>query len=217
MTASVRHEREARPGRRKRRAALAACVLLAAWPPVAWAAARSLVETASLKRADALVVLSGSAAYVERTRRAAELFREGRAPVVVLTDDGLRGSWSEARQLNPLFVERARAELLGAGVPAERVVVLPRRVTSTHEEAAAAREFAEGRGLRSLLFVTSEYHTRRALWTLRRTFRESNVEIGVEAAATARDTPLTWWWHASGWRAVAAEYPKLAYYYWRYR
>lgn len=214
---TVRHERDTGRGRR-RRVWGAAAALAVAWPFVAWAAARALVERASLGRADAVVVLSGSASYVERTRRAAELYREGRAPRVVLTNDNQRGGWSEARRTNPLFVERAREELLGAGVPEAGVEVLPQAVAGTYDEAVAARAYAERAGARSLLFVTSAYHSRRALWTLRRAFRGSGVEVGVEPVEPGAQTPTpaTWWWHARGWRAVAPEYPKLVYYYLKY-
>lgn len=194
-------------------------VLVMAWPLVAWAAARALVETAGTARADALVVLSGSAAYVERSRRAAELYHARRAPRVVLTNDNQRGGWSEALRTNPLFVERAREELLRAGVPADSIEVLPEAVAGTHDEAVAARAYAARAGARSLLFVTSAYHTRRALWTLRRAFRGSGVEVGVEAAEEGAQTPpaATWWLYRRGWEAVAPEYPKLLYYYWKYR
>ena len=194
--------------------ALAALLIL--WPALAWAAAAALVVRAEVERADALVVLSGSAAYVERTRRAAELYREGRAPRVLLTDDGQRGPWSQARQTNPFFVERAREELLRAGVPEERVEVLPGHVTSTHDEAVAAHAYAERAGARSLLFVTSAHHTRRALWTMRQAFRASGVEVGVEPAG-ADAPPWMWWLTRRGWREVALEYPKLVYYYCAYR
>jgi uncharacterized SAM-binding protein YcdF (DUF218 family) len=190
---------------------------LVSWPFAAWAAAAALVVRADVGRADALVVLSGSAAYAERARRAAELYREGRAPRVLLTDDGQRGPWSEARQENTFFVERAREALLRDGVPAGSVEVLPGRVTSTHDEAVAARAYAERDGARSLLFVTSPYHTRRALWTMRRAFRGSGVEVGVEPAEADGPTPWAWWLSRRGWRSVALEYPKLVYYYWEYR
>ena len=208
----------ARQGRR-RRACVAGLILAVLWPFVAWVAAAALVERASLPRADALVVMSGSAAYVERARRAAELYHEGRAPRVILTDDNVRGPWSEARGTNPLFVERAREELLRAGIPAESVEVLPGVVVNTYEEAVAARAYAERTKLHSLLFVTSAYHTRRALWTLRRAFRGSGVEVGVEPVEPGAQTPTpaTWWLSRRGWRAVALEYPKLVYYYWEYR
>ena len=201
----------------RRRALAVAAALLALWPFVARAAGEALVVRASLERADALIVLSGSAAYAERSRRAAELYREGRAPRVVLTDDGLRGPWSEARQTNPLFVELAREELLRGGVPEASVEVLPGLVHSTRDEALAARAYAERGGARALLFVTSAYHTRRALWTLRATFRGSGVEVGVEPAEAGAPSPWSWWLSRRGWGSVALEYPKLVYYYWEYR
>ena len=202
-----------------RRAWAVAAALLVVWPFAAWAAAAALVARAGLERADALVVLSGSARYVERSRRAAELYREGRAPRVWLTNDGLRGPWSEARQTNPLFVERARDELLRAGVPEASIEVLPGLVTSTRDEAVAARAYAEQSGARALLFVTSAYHTRRALWAMRRAFEGSGARVGIEPAepGAPEPSPWAWWLSRRGWRSVALEYPKLVYYYLEYR
>ena len=190
--------------------------LAAAWPLVAWAAARALVVKAATERADALVVLSGS--YVERTGRAAELFREGRAPLVILTNDGVRGGWLAAEQRNPLMYELATAELVRGGVPRERIVVLPQVVNSTYEEARAVRDYAAGEGIASVLLVTSAYHSRRALWTMRHA-AEGVTTIGVETTKGGDDTPsaLLWWLRPSGWRNVAAEYPKFAYYWLNYR
>ena len=194
-----------------------AAVLLVLWPFVAWGAARGLVERAEAERADALVVLSGSAAYAERVAEAARLYREGRAPLVLLTDDGVQGGWSQAEQRNPRFVELAVSELRRGGVPAESIEVLDARPTNTHDEADAVRAYAAGRGLRSLLVVTSIYHSRRALWTWRRVFRGSGVRLGLEPAEGAR-TPgaWSWWLSAAGWRQVGGEYVKMIYYAVRY-
>lgn len=207
--------------RRKRaaRAALRAAACLAALSLFAWGAARALIVRAELDRADAVAVLAGADAYVERTQRAAQLWREGRAPRVLLTNDNLRGGWSEAQQRNPMFVERAAEELRREGVPAGGIEVLPEAVSSTYEEALLLREFAVTHGLRSMLVVTSAYHSRRALWTLRRVFRGSGVEIGLDAPPPGRQSPrpATWWLSADGWRVVALEYPKLVYYWLKYR
>ncbi|HKG15735.1 MAG TPA: YdcF family protein [Pyrinomonadaceae bacterium] len=204
--------------RRARRALPLLLVALAAWAVVSRAAAEALVVSEELERADALVVLAGSSAYVERTARAAELYREGRAPVVVLTNDGQLSGWSDESQSNPTFVERARAELVRGGVPPERIEALPRRVGSTHDEAVLLREYAGGRRMRSLLVVTSAYHTRRALWTFRRAFGGSGVEVGVSRVEPGVQTPTpgTWWLSPRGWGAVAGEYVKTVYYHLRY-
>ena len=53
--------------------------------------------------ADAIVVLSGSSTYVERAAWAAQLYREGRAPVIVLTNDGLISGWDHREDRNPYY------------------------------------------------------------------------------------------------------------------
>ena len=204
------------PVTRSRARAWALCLIVgfSLWVLVAWGAARALVTGAELERADAIVIFSGSSAYKERAARAAQLFHAGRAPLIILTNDNQPSGWSSREQRNPLFVERARDELLRLNVPAERIIILPQTVTSTYEEAALARDYARANNLRSILFVTSAYHSRRALWTARRVFAESGIAVGLEAPPPGEETPrpLTWWLKASGWLMVAAEYPKLIYY-----
>lgn len=201
------------------RVARAACVLLAVWSLIAWGAARALVVRAELPHADALAVLAGSGAYVERTHRAAELYAEGRAPKILLTNDNLRGPWSTREQRNPLFVELAVDELRRAGVPAEKIEILSQPVASTHDEALLLREYAVANNLRSVLVVTSPYHTRRALWTMRRVFRDSETEVGIDAPPTGAQSPAPalWWLRPNGWFFVGFEYPKFAYYWLQYR
>ena len=185
-----------------------------AWVLLAWAAAEALIVRASLAHADAIVVLSGSNAYVERTRRAAELFHEGRAPLVVLTNDDTRGGWSSSQQRNPYFVERAMDELIKDGVPAVKIKVVPGTVSTTHDEALLLREYAVQQGLQSVLVVTSAYHSRRALRSVRQSFDGTRVTVGLETTPMNSTTPSPgfWWLRPEGWRTVAAEYVKLAYY-----
>src|SRR4029453_19198306 len=101
------------------------------------------------------------------------------------------------------------------GVPAERIVTLPQIVDGTHDEALIVRQYVNTHNLRSILLVTSAYHSRRALWTMQRVFDGSGVIVGLEAQPPGDQTPLpsTWWLHKSGWIGVAGEYLKLLYYY----
>lgn len=196
------------------RVARVVIIVLVAWSLCAWVAARALVVAPDLRRADAVVVLAGSAAYVERTHRAAEIYREGHAPRVWLTDDGELGGWSSAEQRNKPFVESAADELRRQGVPAEAIEFVPGLALGTYSEAQLLRRHAESRSLRSLVVVTSAYHSRRAQWTLRKVFAGSSVEIGVDAVALSSDVPApySWWLTPRGWREVAGEYAKLVYY-----
>ncbi|MBA3357510.1 MAG: YdcF family protein, partial [Pyrinomonadaceae bacterium] len=196
-----------------------AALTLVSWSLLAWGAAAALITRAELPRADAIVVLSNARAYTERTHHAAQLWKEGRAPRVLLTNENLRSSWSEGQQRNPFFYERATEELKRVGVRPEKIEVLPDAVGSTYQEAVLLRKFAAQHNLHSILIVTSAYHSRRALWTFRQVFAGTGVDVGLDAPAPGQQTPhpATWWLRPSGWTTVALEYPKLIYYWARYR
>jgi uncharacterized SAM-binding protein YcdF (DUF218 family) len=195
-------------------------LLLAAlcWWLLAPIAARALIVSADLPQADAIVVLSGSSTYVERTHTAADLFKQGRAPLVVLTDDNTRGGWSSVQQRNPYFVERAHDELVKQGVPPTQIRVAPGVADGTHAEALIVRDYVAAHGLRSVLVVTSAYHSRRALRTLKQTLAGTETALGIVTAPPGWQTPRSeWWWlHYEGWRSVAGEYVKLIYYWLKY-
>lgn len=188
------------------------CILI--WPFAAWAGAHYLVTEAPLDKADAIVVLSGSATYRERTREAARLFHEGRAPRILITNDNARGPWSSAEQRNLFFYERAQEELRNAGVPSQSVEVVMKPLTSTYDEAGVIRDYAEQHGLHSILIVTSPYHSRRALWVFSRVFRDTGIQVGLISARRAEESPppITWWLTLRGWRLVPSEYVKMIYY-----
>ncbi len=199
---------------RMRRWILVGLLSVGAWPLLAWIAAKGLIVKAELSQADAIAVLAGSSTYRERTHRAAQLFHEGRAARIALTNDNQRSGWSAAEQRNPLFVERAVEELKEQGTPVERIEIVPGAVTNTYEEVLHLREYALARGLRSIVVVTSAYQSRRALWTLRRVFHGTGVAIGMDAVEPGEQSPspATWWLHKLGWKLVPGEYLKLIYY-----
>ena len=193
---------------------LLTALLLGVWVLMAWLAAGFLIVNTPLQRADMIVVLSGSDVYRERTRRAAEYYRQGLANRILLTNDNLRGEWSSAEQRNPFFHERARNNLLAFGVPAERIEVIAQPVANTYEEAETLKNYAVTHKLRSLLIVTSAYHSRRAAWTLSRVFADTGIELSIQSVETGEQTPppLTWWLHLRGWQMVVGEYVKNVYY-----
>jgi uncharacterized SAM-binding protein YcdF (DUF218 family) len=186
---------------------------------VAWLAAYALIVREHLTQADAIVVLAGSNSYIERTQHAARLFREGVAPLVLLTDDRQQAGWSNREERNPYFVEGAIHELERQGVPRAAIRVLPDRVASTYDEAIALMREASKAHFRRLLVVTSAYHSRRALWIFRRVLSADQVEVGMEPTEPGRQTPRpgVWVFTVRGWRDVAEEYLKLAFYFVRYR
>jgi uncharacterized SAM-binding protein YcdF (DUF218 family) len=193
-------------------------VTLALLPVFAWVMARLLVVRTPVSRADAIVVMSGSATFRERARHAAELYNEGRAPRILLTNDHLQSSWSEKEQRNPYNYERSRDELRSAGVPDDKIAVIMVPITGTYNEVVVLKKYAETNQLGSLLVVTSAYHSRRALWTFRHVFQGSGKLIGMDPAEPGAETPAfaTWWLHRLGWKMVPTEYVKMLVYWVRY-
>jgi uncharacterized SAM-binding protein YcdF (DUF218 family) len=200
-------------GRRRKILKAAVCFILI-WPVVAWAGASFLITEAPIERADAMVVLGGSATYKERTREAARLLFAGRSQKILITNDNTRGPWSSSEQRNLYFYERSFEELSKAGVPESSTDLLVKPVTSTWEEAELVRDYAQQHKLHSILIVTSAYHSRRALWVFSRVFRNTGIEIGLINVAPGFESPrpATWWLSIRGWQLVPTEYVKMIYY-----
>ncbi len=190
--------------------------LLVIWILLAPFLAERLIVEKAFENADAILVLGGSATYKERTQKAAELYRTGIAPKIFLTDDGERGSWNAKEQKNPKFAELAQKQLIEFGVPTENIEILEPEVSGTIYEAQVLAKKAREDNLKTLLIVTSAYHTRRSLWTFENVFERENLttNIGIIAPKTGIQTPLpqTWWLSPKGWQFVAGEYLKSLYY-----
>ena len=203
---------------RRRRFLLIALLLFVASPVVAWFAAHLLIVKAEMPSADAIVVLSGSSTYIERANWAAKLYREGRAPLIVLTNDGLIGGWDNREDRNPYYYEMTAKRLQQQGVPPDRIQLAPGFALGTYEESVVLRDFATTRNLKRLLIVTSGYHSRRALWSMRRACEGSGIQVGIDSAPPGWQTPSPWlWWSRRwGWKVVGGEYLKMVYYWTRY-
>ncbi len=200
------------------RALVIGCLVLAVWELLGIAGARFLIVRSPLAHADAIVVLSGSAAHVERAQWAAQLYKNGLAPKIILTNDNQMGGWSEPLQRNPFYFERSRDELLKAGVPQGAIEIRMEPVSSTYEEAQLIRAVQRDLGVKSMVLVTSPYHSRRAFWTFRRVLDGSETQIGIEPVGLnpASPAPKNWWLHLKGWQIVPVEYVKLLYYMFRF-
>lgn len=190
--------------------------LLLLWLFLAPLLASFLIVEKTLEKADAILVLGGSATYLERTHKAAELFKQGIAPKIFLTNDGMQGGWHPQEKRNPYIYERARWELIANGVPKNAIEVLPEVVEGTQDEAILLTKNAPQNQLKKVLLVTSAYHTRRTLSTFEQVLRDNNesVEIGITSPPTGEQTPppSIWWLSRRGWQMVGGEYVKIIYY-----
>lgn len=139
-----------------------------------------LVIDKQVPHAEALVVMAGS--MPERLSAAARLFQEGISAKILLTNDGILGAWSEEKQRNLYRVEWAEFFLTKMQVPEEAVVKLAYSSSGSIYDAMNSRTEILDKGIKSIIIVTSDYHTRRSLWCFERVLRGHTVMIGVYPA-----------------------------------
>lgn len=214
-TSTVRAKRKAT---HRRRFLIISVLLIVVSPLFAWLAAHLLIVKGEVALPDAIVVFSGSSTYVERAAWAAKLYGEGRAPLIILTDDGLIAGWDHREDRNPHYYELTAKRLQQQGVPRDRIQLAPGQALGTYEESLLIREYATSHNLKRILIVTSAYHSRRALWSMRRACEGSGIEVGIDTPPPGWQTPSPWvWWSRRwGWKVVGGEYVKMIYYWTKY-
>lgn len=165
--------------RTARLVAAAVAAALACYVAVNIASVVVVGEIRSAAPADAIVVL-GAAQYdgvpspelATRLDRVAELWDEGRAPLVGVTGGKMKGD---------RFTEAAtsRRYLTDRGVPASSIVA-EESGRSTWESLANIAPVLRAEGVRTVVVVTNPYHLQRSLLSLR--------ELGFTAVGDATDS-----------------------------
>jgi uncharacterized SAM-binding protein YcdF (DUF218 family) len=162
---------------------LCAVLYLARAPLLRFAGEEWIVED-PVEHADAIVLLSDDNFYADRATRAAELYRQGIAPVVVASGRRLRPVASLAELMQHDLVER--------GVPKERILKVEQDGEELREEASALARLAGEKKWKSVVIVTSNYQTRRARYVFTHIFPHG-VRVGVASARDGDFNPADWW------------------------
>ena len=166
-------------------ALLCLAIYLARHPLMRFAGEGLVVED-QLERSDAIILLSDDNFYADRATRAAELYRQNLAPTVVASGVRLRPYAGISELMTHDLVER--------GVPKERVVPFPQDADNTREEAEALKTLARQKGWKSVIIVTSNYHTRRARYIFRKVF-PGDIKVAMASARDADFDPSNWYEH----------------------
>lgn len=156
-----------------------------------------LVREEGPQKADAAVVLAGDS-WGNRILTAAQLERDGYVPKVLVSGpDGEYGLY-ESDLAIPFAVKH--------GYPESYFVAVKNEARSTREEAAALLPEIRREGIRRLLLVTSNFHTRRA----GRIFREAapDLTIVVVGAPDRYFTPQGWWRDREAQKTFVTEWEK---------
>jgi uncharacterized SAM-binding protein YcdF (DUF218 family) len=91
--------------------------------------------------------------------------------------------------------------------------VVDGNVDSTAEEADVLRSFLEARGWRSVIVVTSDYHTRRArmIWRAALAHAQPPFRLAVLGAPSKEFEPRGWWRNRLWAKTWLLEFTKLAW------
>jgi uncharacterized SAM-binding protein YcdF (DUF218 family) len=142
---------------------------------------RFLVETQPPEPADMIVVLGGDW-YGNRILKAAELAKQGYAPLVLVSGGGYLYGRYEGDLAIPYAVSH--------GYDEKMFIKLLHPTTSTRDEAKAVIPELRRRGVKKYILVTTEFHTRRA----GNLFRQTGPDLEVRVVASPDTLHWNNWW-----------------------
>ncbi len=156
-----------------------------------------LVKAGPPQKADLILVLAGDASG-HRILKAAELVRDGYAPKILVSGPVWMYDFAECDLEIPFAVKR--------GFPESYFVHFENHAHSTQEEAAAAVPELRRLGVKTILLVTSDFHTRRAT----KIFRKAAPDLTFYpvAAPDPYFTPDGWWHNREGRKTFIIEWMK---------
>jgi uncharacterized SAM-binding protein YcdF (DUF218 family) len=174
---------------------------------------RYLQHEDPLRHADAIFVLAGS--RLERALEAVDLYKDGYAPAIVLSPGLEEPAEIIARAKGIRFPREAdllRDALASLGIPRDAITIGSGSVDNTASEGAMLRALTTGRGWRTVIVVTSKYHSRRSGFAMRRALASTGVTVIVRASRYDPADPARWWRQRRDLRFLMEEWPKLIAY-----
>ena len=145
-------------------------------------------------KADAIVVVSGGDTKA-RTAEAIKLYKQGYAPVVVL-------SGAAADKSGPSNAKVMQRQAIDSGVPGEATIIEEHSET-TGENAENTMQILKSRGYKSIILVTSAYHQRRAL--IEFNYYGGGVDVRPHPVAEDSDWNRYWFFTPGGWNLAISE------------
>jgi uncharacterized SAM-binding protein YcdF (DUF218 family) len=161
-----------------------------------------------LEKSDAIIVLSDDNFYADRAAHAADLYRHGWAPLVV----------ASGRKLRPYVGvgELMQHDLIERGVPKDKIITISHNADNTREEAQILLRQAMEHKWRSVIIVTSNYHTRRARYIFLRVFPQE-IGVTVSGANDGSFDPAHWWQSRLGLKELTREWAGMVVAMWELR
>lgn len=164
-----------------------------------------LVQSDKLGKADAIVVFSGDNG--PRTERAVELLKEGYADYLILSGGKVYDDVTMA--------ELMKNHAIKLGVD-ENKILIDDEASTTNENADFTADIIEENNFKSVIVVTSDYHTRRSKLAMEKALEDTLIDgekVSVSVTPSKEEKFTTkWWTSGNSVLMVISEYLKLAGY-----
>lgn len=169
------------------------------------------------QQADVIVILANWEDTIIRVRAGADLYKGELAKKIFVPRMQQMAGLEEIKKLGiniPENRDLVMTILQGLGVPPDAIATSAQEVTNTWDEAQEVRSLVEQKGYKSVVLVTSKYHSRRAYLIFQDALEGKATVISVPSPYDSSD-PESWWKRNEDAKKVLMEYPKLLIYYWR--
>lgn len=179
-------------------------------------AGKYLVRSDELINSDVIVVLMGSGP--DRMLEAVDLYKAGYGKKILMVENNQPGyDLLEKRGVSlPRDPYLAKSVGMQLGVPEGAFIILPGDALSTQDEARHVREYLrEHQNIKTMLLVSSRYHTARAYKIFSRAMKDLKPEVRIMSRPSRYDTfkADTWWESREDAKHVVDEYLKLLAFY----
>ena len=162
------------------------------WDSIRMKMAEFLIVNETPKKADVIIVLSGD--FGERVAYGAKLYLAGYANKLLLS-----GHQSGLKE-----------QALAAGVPENDIIVEYRSLT-TFQNGKYSLKIVKEQGFKSVIVVTSPYHTRRSGIIFRQLFK--GIDVTICSVPYDQQMTRTWQDNIESRQFVISEYLKLVFHY----
>jgi len=176
--------------------------------PILESFGRFLIRETKLTQADAIFVLSGGPK--DRGIKAAELYKEAWAPIIICTGENKPHDF-QAMGMEIMECQITRNQIRRSDIPDDKIELI-RYGTSTKEEADTILNYSLSMNYDTIIIVSNKFHTRRIRLAMADRFSEKGIHLIIQGAPASSYDEKKWWKSENGLIALNNEYIKYWYY-----
>lgn len=152
---------------------------------------------------DAIIVLAGDPDG-SRVKEAVKLYKSGIGRYLIMSGNNI--AW------NTNLAEIMKREAIDMGIEPSSIIELRHNGYSTIEEIKIIKDFLKDKPYRKILFITSNFHTRRSKWVINKVFKDSAIKSLIHPSIDINFDPASWWKNRQSAKTIFFEYTKFFWY-----